>query len=273
MARKLNVGIIQLGSKLGDVNYNVAKAVKLIKEAADKNANIVCLPELFATGYNMGVLGDRTIDISIQYYNFIFNQMSEAARQNNVYVIAPFAEIRDLPGIVYNSVFLFDDKGKKVGSFAKTHLWGLDKLYFKEGSDYPVFDTKYGKIGLMICYDIEFPEACRSLCLNGAEIVFVPAAWRVEEEDMWDLYAAPRALENLLFVVAVNQVGIQGDLHFFGKSRICNPRGKVITQLPKDEEQVVVTTIDLDDVNKYRTEISYLRDRKPSIYTKITEEK
>jgi predicted amidohydrolase len=272
MSRLVNVGIIQFESVLGNVEANVSKAVKLIKMAADKGANIVCLPELFATGYNLNILKEKMTDLSIKYYDYTFKSMSKAAKDNNLYVLASFGEIREVPGIVYNSTIVFDDRGNKIGSFAKSHLWALDRLYFREGSDYPIFNTKYGKIGIMICYDAGFPEAARSLCLGGAEIIFIPAAWRIQDVDMWDLNVSQRALENILFTVGVNRVGKEDDLHLFGKSKICNPRGKVVCELPMDEELVEVFPIDLDDVNKFRTEISYLRDRKPQIYHKLIDE-
>ncbi|NLY66284.1 MAG: carbon-nitrogen hydrolase [Tissierellia bacterium] len=271
MSRKVNIGIIQFESVLGDVEHNVTKAAELIKEAANKGANIVCLPELFATGYNLSILKEKVAGLSIEYYDYTFDKMSQAAKENNVYVLASFGEIRETPGIVYNSTIVFDDEGKKIGSFAKSHLWALDRLYFREGSEYPVFNTKYGKIGIMICYDAGFPEVARALCLGGAEIIFIPAAWRIQDVDMWDLNVAQRALENILFTVGVNRVGKEEDLHLFGKSKICNPRGTVIAELPMDQEVVEVVTIDLDDINKFRTEISYLRDRKPQIYTKLVE--
>jgi predicted amidohydrolase len=271
MSREINIGIIQMESKLGDVEFNTTKALNLIEEACKKGADIICLPELFSTGYNLTILAEKIAELGLKYYDYIFEKISNAAKQNKVYIIAPFGEKRNLEGILYNSAIVFDGEGKKIGSFAKTHLWALERLYFKEGSEYSVFNTKYGKIGIMICYDAGFPEACRSLCLQGAEIVFVPAAWRIQDEDMWDLNLSQRALENVLFTVGVNRVGIEGDLHLFGKSKVCNPRGTVITELPKDEEKVVVTKINLEDINKYRTEIPYLRDRKPMIYGKIVE--
>lgn len=273
MTKKVNIGIIQFESELGNVEKNVEKSVEMIKEAADKGANVVCLPELFATGYNLSVLKERMAELCIEYYDYTMEAMSKAAKDNKVYVFASFGEIRDVPGIVYNSTVVFDDTGKEIGSFAKSHLWALDRLYFREGSDYPVFDTKYGKFGVMICYDSGFPESARSLCLNGAEIIIIPAAWRIQDEDMWDLNVAQRALENILFTVGVNRVGKEHDLHLFGKSKVCNPRGTIIAELPKDEEVVEVIEIDLTELEKYRTEISYLRDRKPQIYGTLTENK
>ncbi|MDD3840025.1 MAG: carbon-nitrogen hydrolase [Clostridia bacterium] len=269
LARKVNIGIAQMESKLGDVKYNTGRAVELITEAADKGADIVCLPELFSTGYNLSILKERIAELGLKYFDYTFSEISNAAKQNKVFVIAPFAEKRDLPGVLFNSAIVFDDGGNMIGSFAKSHLWALDRLYFKEGSSYDIFDTKFGKLGIIICYDAGFPEACRTLCLKGAEIVFIPAAWRIQDEDMWDLNVSQRALENILFTVGVNRVGMEGDLHLFGKSKVCNPRGTIIAELPKDKEMVEVVTIDLDDIDKFRTEISYLRDRKPFIYDEL----
>lgn len=271
MSRKVNIGIIQMESKLGDVKHNVNKAVKYIKEAAEKGANIVCLPELFTTGYNLEILKDRIVELGLEYYDFIMEELSKAAKENKVYVIGGFGEKRDLEGILYNSAVLFDDNGEVVGSFAKSHLWALERFYFREGNEYPVFETKYGKIGIMICYDAGFPESCRSLCLNGAEIVFIPSAWRIQDEDMWDLNNSQRALENILFTVGVNRVGMEENLHLFGKSKICNPRGTIIAELPKDKESIVVKSIDLEDIDKFRNTITYLKDRKPSIYNRVIE--
>lgn len=271
MVRKVKIGILQFESKLGDVEYNIKKSLKMISQAGDKGANIVVLPELFSTGYNMDILGKDIANLSIKYYDYILSEMSRAAKENKVYILASVGEIRDIPGIVYNSTIIFDDSGKKIGSFAKSHLWAQDRLYFREGSEYPVFETKYGNIGIAICYDIGFPESVRSLALAGAEMIFIPAAWRIEDLDMWNLNVPQRALENIVFTIGVNRVGKEGDLHMFGGSKVCNPRGKIIRELPFDEELVEVVEIDLEDINKYRTEISYLRDRKPTIYNKLVE--
>lgn len=271
MSRIVNIGIVQMDSKLGDAPYNTDHAKSLIDIAVKAGANIICLPELFATGYNLSVLKDNVVKLSIQYYEQICQEISDIAKHNKVYIIAPFGEKGEVSGVVYNSALLFDDEGKMMGSFAKTHLWALERLYFKEGSRYPVFETKYGKIGIMICYDAGFPEACRSLCLKGAEIVFVPAAWRKQDKDMWDLNLRQRSLENLLFTVGVNRVGVEEDLHLFGGSKICNPRSEVICELPIDKEDVTVFSIDLDEVVDQRIQIPYLRDRKPWLYTKLVE--
>lgn len=271
MTRKVKIGLLQMESKIKDVEYNIKKAGELIKKAKEKGADIVCLPELFATGYNLEILKEDGVKLGVEYYKEITEKMSMYARENSLYLIAPYGEVRELPGVLYNSAVFFDRKGEKIGSFAKSHLWALERFYYKEGSEYPVFDTDIGKIGIIICYDAGFPEAARTLCLKGAEIIFIPAAWRILDEDMWDLNISQRALENTLFTVGVNRTGFEGDLHLFGKSKVCNPRGTVIHEMPKDKECVDVVEIDLDELIKFRNQIPYLKDRRPMIYDKLVE--
>ncbi len=269
MSRKIKIGIAQMQSQLGEVEKNVAKAQEMIAQAASQGADIVCLPELFATGYNLAVLKEKIISLSVENYSFIHNAMSDVARENKVHVIAPFGEVREVPGVVYNSALLYDDEGKVLGSFAKSHLWALDRLYFREGNEYPVFDTKLGKIGILICYDAGFPETSRTMCVKGAELVFYPSAWRVQDEDIWDLNMRQRALENIYFTCGVNMYDPSETTQLFGKSKICNPRGTVLAELPKNEEALGVFEIDLDQVNEHRAQIPYLLDRRPEMYMDI----
>ncbi len=273
MERSLKIGLVQFEGKLGEVENNVAHAEDLVRAAAEDGAGIVCLPELFATGYNLSLLEGRTIELGSRYYDFIIQRMSAMAREKKICLIVPIGRKTGVEGILANSALLFDASGNLVGYFDKSHLWALERLYYKEGNEYPVFELETAgtrvRVGMMICYDAGFPEACRSLALNGAEVVFCPSAWRIQDVDMWDLNLSQRALENLLFTVGVNRTGHEGDLHLFGKSRVCNPRGTVLCELPMDRESVKVTEIDLDEVLRFRTEIPYLRDRKPHIYAAL----
>lgn len=271
MSNKVSIGLIQMNSGRGEVEANIEKAEKMIAEAAEKGSNIICLPELFSTGHHLATLKEKTNELGMKYFEETVRSMSNAAKEHSVYIIAPFVEERELTGVAYNSALFFDKDGSLTGSMAKTHMWALERFYFKEGSEFPIFETEFGKIGIAICYDAGFPEVSRSLCLQGADIIFVPSAWRIEDEDMWDLNLPQRALENILFTVGVNAVYKDEDLNLFGKSKVCNPRGKVLKELPKNEEMVEVVEIDMDDLVKYRTDISYLRDRKPEIYHHLTD--
>ena len=273
MDRKIRVGIVQFEGKLGDIFSNIAHARDLIDSVASKGADIVCLPELFATGYNLSLLEGKTIALGNAHYEYIVDEMAKAAKDNRVHLIAPVGRKTGVEGILANSALLFDANGELMGYFDKSHLWALERLYYKEGNTYPVFSISLPnttvKIGIMICYDAGFPETCRSLALQGAEVVFCPAAWRIQDVDMWDLNLSQRALENLLFVVGVNRFGHEGDLELFGKSKVCNPRGRVLKELPMNKEDIDVVEIDLMELERFRTDIPYLRDRKPHIYGKL----
>jgi|SRR5690625_1800403 len=269
MSRQVNIGMIQMKAALGNVQENLQKSARLIEKAAKKGSQIVCLPELFSTGYHLHHLGEKTNELGLEYFHESVAFLSKVARDNKVYIIAPMAEEREVKGVLYNSALVFNDEGELEGSYAKSHLWAREGYHFREGTDFPVFDTKYGKIGIAICYDAGFPEVARILNLKGAEMIFVPAAWRIEDMDMWDLNLPQRALENILFTIGVNHVLDEHGLNLFGKSKICNPRGKIIEELPMDQETVSNTTIDLNELDKYRTEIHYLKDRKPFLYDEL----
>lgn len=264
MSKKVKIAMAQMTSKLGDIEYNIRKAEDFIKQAAGKGADIICFPELFATGYNMNILKDNIISLSCKYHQIIFDKMSQAAKNNQINLIASFVDIKD-DKKPYIMAMLFDRAGEKIGSFYKTHRFNLEKKYFEEGWKYPVFDVDFGKIGILICYDIGFPEAARTLCLKGAEIIFVPSAWRIEDENSWMLNFPSRALENQYFTVGVNRTGHEGNLHLFGRSMICNPLGEIIFQMDYDTDEVSIYEINLDEITKYRS-WGYLKDRRPEIY-------
>ena len=266
MSRRVKVALGQITSRLGDVEHNVSKAEEFIAQAANKGADIICLPELFATGYNLNILKDMVVRLSRKYYRYIFDRMAKASKDNSIYVIASFGEVDERNNNVYNAALLFDHNGKKIGSYQKTHAFYLEKQYFTDGWKYPIFDTGVGKIGIIICYDAGFPETARSLCLKGAEMIFIPAAWRIQDENAWLLNVPSRALENQLYTFGVNRSGYEGELHLFGKSMACNPYGEIIMQMDYDADEVAVCEIDLDKVAECRSDWGYLKDRKPEIY-------
>lgn len=265
MSGKVKIALGQMAAKLGDVEYNVAKAKRFVAQAAEDGADIICLPELFATGYNMALLQQKMVSLSRTYYDYILEEISQSAGKHQIYVIAPVGVPKG-SNEVYNGALLFDRNGSCAGRYYKTHAFSLEKEYFAEGNNYQVFATDFGKIGILICYDIGFPEAARNLCLQGAEIIFVPAAWREQDQFAWELNIPSRALENQLFTVGVNRCGTEGDLRFFGRSMICSPMGKVYIQVDCVTEGPVTYQIDLAEIAESRNHIGYLRDRKPEIY-------
>lgn len=271
MKRTVHVALIQFESIMGDVNASIEKAIPMITAAADQGAQIICLPELFSTGYNLRILGEKFPSMGETVDGPTIQALQGIAKEKSVYIIAPIALYKpELPGVLYNSAVLITDEGKVEGVYDKNHLWALERFYFRSGDDYPVFNTRYGRIGIMICYDAGFPEVARILTCKGAEIIFCPSAWCHEDMDIWHLNMPQRALENSCYVCAVNRFGQEGDdLYMSGYSMVCNPRGKILAHLTEEKENTLHCTLDLDDIVKYRNISPYLRDRRPEQYQKF----
>lgn len=266
MARTLMVGLLQIESKLGEVEANVRHGIEMIEQAASQGAQIACLPELFSTGYNIDLLGPRFVDLAEPLDGPSVRALREAAAANHIGVVAGLALTGDVPGVVYNAAIFVDAEGELREVFAKTHAFGLERMYFRSGSAYRVLRAAGASIGLLICYDAGFPEPARLLMLQGAEVIFVPSAWRIQDKDLWDVNLAARAVDNLLYVVGVNRVGQEGDLRLFGNSRVVHPRGRDLCAAVLDHEQVLVCQLDLDEVVRVRREVRYLMDRRPELY-------
>ncbi|MDI6871170.1 MAG: nitrilase-related carbon-nitrogen hydrolase [Bacillota bacterium] len=263
--REVGVGLLQMECVLGDLEANLERAERLIAEAARQGAQVACLPEMSTTGYNPELLGERFPALAIAPDGPEATRLGKAAAAHSLWLIAPAVERRG-DGRLYNSALVFSPDGKPAGSYAKTHLWAAERRHFTPGPGFLTIDAPFGRFGVMICYDAGFPEVARTLALDGAELIFMPSAWRIQDKDIWDLNVPQRALENTLFVVAVNRVGREGDLHLFGNSKVADPRGRICCELPLDRETVTVARLDLALVASLRAEIPYLRDRRAELY-------
>lgn len=174
MRRKLTVAAVQITSELGQKERNWVKARELIAHAASLGAQIVCLPELFLQGYSLPRAAFVTL---AETQEQVLHRAQAVAEEFGVYLIVPYAEVGEVPGIIYNSALLCAPDGITVGNTRKVYLWGEEKLKFRPGHNFPVFNTPIGRIAVLICYDAEFPEPPRIVALEGAEIVFVPSVW------------------------------------------------------------------------------------------------
>ncbi len=268
---KVRIGVIQLQNELCAKEANLAKAIELVREAAAKGAKIVCLPELFVTGYNLGVFGEKLSELSEGLTGPTITAMRRLAKELEIYIIAPISmQMRSSFPLENNAVFI-DDKGDVIGVYSKNHLFGDEPKYFVSNGEYPVFDTKYGKVGIMICCDNNFPEPARILALKGAEVIFMPAAWRVNEEDLWKLLISSHACENNVFIAAANTYCEMDDLYLFGHSKIVDPRGIVLCESEVKGSDVLVQEIDIDAVYEHRACMPSLKDRHPETYGIFTD--
>jgi predicted amidohydrolase len=270
MSRSLTVGLVQMEPKLGDLEANLGRVIRFTKDTARQGANLVVFPELILTGYHQELLGDKLFELALSLEDEPIRRLANAAKDANAYVVAGFIEKGRIPGVVYNSIVFCGPDGSVLGSYAKSHLFAGEKLYFRQGASIHPLKTSYGVLGPMICMDIGFPEVGRILCLQGAELLVAPSAWITEDEDIWQTLLQSRALDNIAFMAGMNRVGDEGKLHFVGRSMMIDPRGHILAEL-KDEEDVLLTTIDLDEVMNARRRAPRFTGRRPELYGPIAD--
>ncbi|CAG9414403.1 nitrilase-related carbon-nitrogen hydrolase [Providencia alcalifaciens] len=270
---QVKVALAQFDSELGNKIGNLQRMAQLCEQAASQGAKLICFPELSTTGYRGDLLSTQLWDLSDFDGSETYCLFSQLASRLSITIVAGFAERGERLGEVYNSVGVWNPGCENIsGVFRKVHAFGIEKQWFKSGDTFPVFDTPIGKIGVMICYDMGFPEVARILTLQGAELLIAPSAWCIQDRDMWDINTACRALENGTHLLAVNRWGHEEDLHLFGGSKIMGPRGQVLCEASCEQEQLLVGEIDFRLQAHTRLNVPYLRDRKPLDYGLLVQE-
>ena len=270
---RVKVALAQFDSELGNKTGNLQRMAQLCEQAASQGAKLICFPELATTGYRGDLLSTQLWDLSDFDGSETYRMFSQLASRLDITLVAGFAERGSRVGEVYNSVGVWNPGCENIsGVFRKVHAFGIEKQWFKNGDTFPVFDTPIGKIGVMICYDMGFPEVARILTLQGAELLIAPSAWCIQDRDMWDINTACRALENGTHLLAVNRWGHEEDLHLFGGSKIMGPRGQVLCEASCEQEQLLVGEIDFRLQAHTRLNVPYLRDRKPLDYGLLVQE-
>ncbi len=259
----------------------IEKHVALIQQAADKGANVCCLQEIFYGPYFCAEQDPRWYATAEPIPDGpTIKLMQDVAKKHAMVMVVPIYEVA-MTGVYYNTAAVIDEQGNYLGKYRKHHIphcqpgfW--EKFYFKPGNGgYPVFATKYGRIGVYICYDRHFPEGARALGLNGAEIVFNPSATVAGlSEYLWKLEQPAHAVANQYFVGAINRVGTEAPWNigeFYGQSYFANPRGQLMVEGSRDSDEVVVADLDLDQIQEVRNVWQFFRDRRPESYDSLTE--
>lgn len=272
---KVKIGLIQLSCG-EDIDKNIQKTIKKIKEAANNGAKIICLQELFASQYFPQSVDVQNYELAEDVNSAVLSNMSELARTLQIVLIVPFYE-KAGSGIYFNSAAVFDSDGKRLGITRKNHIPDgpqyHEKYYFVPGNTgYPVYDTAYGKIGIGICWDEWFPEVARILSLKGAEILFFPSAIGSEPDypelstkPSWQKAILAHGIYNGVFVAAVNRVGREKEMSFYGGSFISDPLGNILSSLD-GKEGVIVQEVDLSEIEKTRRILQFFRDRRVDTY-------
>ena len=268
---QFKIALIQSSWELGQVEANVRKAEEKIREARREGADFICLPEGFNTGYYC--FDYETMKLAAEPIDgWTISEMKRLAKELGVYLLAPIMMTAGT-GIVENTAVLIDDEGEVLGHYSKTHLVGNEQMHLRRGRQFPVFKTKFGTVGIVICYDICFPETTRVLALKGADLILCPSAWRDGSyfKDWLNKAAEARALDNTVFVALVNFTGELPDSPFCGSSQVISPIGEVLGRCSADREEILYQDIDMDRVRRERMGNTVLIDRHPELYSLISE--
>lgn len=282
---KVKVGLVQM-SCVKDVQPNVERAIKGIREAAAKGAQIVCLQELFTSLYFCDVEDYENFKLAEPIPGPTTDTLSSVAKELGVVIIASLFEKR-AQGLYHNTTAVIDADGTYLGKYRKMHIPDdpayFEKFYFTPGDmGYKVFKTKFATFGVLICWDQWYPEAARLTALMGAEILFYPTAigWATSQDEAtnqeqynaWQIMQRAHAVSNGVHVVSVNRVGLEQDglMKFWGGSFVSNPFGKLEYLASHDKEETAVVEIDTAKTDFYRTHWPFMRDRRIDSYGDIT---
>lgn len=280
---KVKVGLVQM-SCVKNKQENIDKVEKNIRELAEKGANIICLQELFSSLYFCDVEDYDNFALSEKIPGKTTEMFSSLAKELGVVIVASLFE-RQMAGVYYNTTAVLDADGIYLGKYRKMHIPDdpgyYEKFYFSPGDlGYKVFNTKFGNIGVLICWDQWYPEASRITALKGADILFYPtaigwassqdAATNTEQYYAWQTIQRSHAIANGVHTVSVNRTGKEGEMQFWGGSFVCNPFGTILYEASHDKEENIVVEIETDHTEHYRMHWPFFRDRRVESYSAIT---
>ena len=284
MNKTLIIALVQQACA-GTREANLAESAKQIRLAQAQGAQLVLLPELHLGPYFCQVEDTDNFDLAETIPGPGTETLSKVARECNVVIIASLFEKR-AQGLYHNSAAVIDADGSLLGIYRKMHIPDdpsfYEKFYFTPGDlGFKTFNTRYGRIGVLICWDQWYPEAARLTALQGADILFYPTAigWSLGEKaeirkcqhDAWQTIQRSHAIANGVFVASVNRVGTEGNLEFWGASFVCDPFGEVLQLASHSKEEIHIVPVDLKEVDNTRRHWPFMRDRRIDAYGSITQ--
>ena len=260
----MKVSIIQMNMRVLERDWNFDHAEELIRRAVQENApDVVVLPEMWNTAFSAGSDLSQVCDHNLKQVRARFSPL---ARELNVNIVAGSVS-NERGGRIYNSACVIDRHGACVAEYDKTHLFSPmgESDDFAPGNHLATFTLDGVRCGIVICYEVRFPELWRTLALRGAEVIFHPAQWTAERQYHWETLTAARAIENQLFVVSCNACGERDGTLYGGFSRILDPLGAVLVQ-GGGEEEIVTADLDLSSIAPLRARVPVFHDRRPELY-------
>ncbi len=286
----MRIAAIQIACQEGP-DGNLEKAADWIARAAKQGAQVICLPELFRSHYLCQTEDSAAFDLAEPVPGPSTERLGRVAREHGVVVIVPLFEKR-APGLYHNSVAVVNEHGALSGLYRKMHIPDdpgyYEKFYFTPGDlGFKTFDTPFGPIGTLICWDQWYPEGARLTALQGAAVLFYPTAigWHPHEKescgaaqhDAWRTVQRGHAIANGIYVAAVNRIGFEaapdgnGGIEFWGRSFIADPQGVVLAEASTDREEILTADVDRAHLEEIRRGWPFLRDRRIDAYTPITQ--
>jgi 5-aminopentanamidase len=256
------IALAQLEPTLFDKAKNLAKVEDAVRQAASHGAAAILFPELFLTGYS---LGERVIEMTETREGASIRRVAELAGLHRIAILMGFAELSKNGRQAYDAVAVANAHGQLSGIYRKIHLFHDETDWFLPGDQPMVIDFGLGPTGLLICYDLEFPEAARRLALRGARWIATCTGNMLPNQHLQEIFLQSRAAENHVWVAVANRVGREGTLDFFGGSGVADPFGE-LTAHTGPEETILYANIDLERAEQARLNADYLADRKPEIY-------
>lgn len=287
MPRIIKSGLIQMSLALTEGEGTIEeikeamfqKHLAYIDEAGKQGVQILCFQEIFNTPYFCTGQDKAWYASAESVPGPTTERLAAYAKKYSMVIIVPVYE-REQAGVLYNTAAVIDADGTYLGKYRKNHIphttgfW--EKFFFKPGNlGYPVFETRYAKVGVYICYDRHFPDGARILGLNGAEIVYNPSATVAGlSQYLWKLEQPAHAAANGYFMGCINRVGEEKPWNlgkFYGTSYFVDPRGQIIAEGSEDKDELVVASFDLDMIEVVRNTWQFYRDRRPETYGKLVE--
>ena len=259
-----------------DKDYNLKRALKLLRFAATKEVKIVCFPQLFQTHWFPAEINNDHFNLAEDENGPTLTEMREMAQKEEMVLVCPIFEKTE-DGHFYNTAFVIDADGAIAGKYRKVHvpqfpLWE-ERSYFEKGDlGFPVIETRFAKIGILICWDNFFPEAARILGLGGAEILFSPTANAFLSHHRWKTMIMSHAITNGYYAFRVNRVGVEDKQNFYGMSFCVGPGGELLGEESGKTEGLIIADIDLKEVASARNQWPVLKDRQPQLYHSLVQQ-
>jgi len=290
MTKPFTIGLIQM-RMAQDVDANLAHACEMLEAAAKKGVQVACLPELFRSPYFCKSEDPSVFDLAENIPGKTTETLGKLADKLGMVIIASLFE-RRTAGVYHNTTVVFDADGKDVGKYRKMHIPDdplyYEKYYFTPGDlGFKAFDTKFGKLGQLVCWDQWYPEAARLTAMQGAHALFYPTAigWHPAEKaefgkaqaDAWEIVQRGHAIANGIYVAACNRIGFEPSpdggkgIEFFGNSFIADPFGRILAKATSDKEEIITAICDPKLQEQIRRWWPFFRDRRIDAYGGITE--